>query len=146
MGVFEKALIKGDEILDYIPQRAPIVMVDAFFGIEDEITRSQLTVDKDHLFYEAEGLSECGVIEHIAQSAALRMGFLCKQEGKEVPLGYIGSVNQFQLYRLPIAEEKMNTEIVVEQEIMNISLISATVKVKEEVIATSKMKIFLDPS
>ena len=35
MGVFEKALITGEEILEYIPQRMPIVMVDAFYGIDD---------------------------------------------------------------------------------------------------------------
>ena len=35
MGVPEKALIAADEIVEYIPQRPPIVMADAFYGIGD---------------------------------------------------------------------------------------------------------------
>ena len=31
MGVPEKALIAADEIVEYIPQRPPIVMADAFY-------------------------------------------------------------------------------------------------------------------
>lgn len=30
MGVPEKTLITGEEILEYIPQRPPVVMVDTF--------------------------------------------------------------------------------------------------------------------
>ena len=32
MGVPEKTLITGEEILEYIPQRPPVVMVDTFYG------------------------------------------------------------------------------------------------------------------
>ena len=40
MGVPEKALIAADEIVEYIPQRPPIVMADAFYGIGEEIGRA----------------------------------------------------------------------------------------------------------
>ena len=71
MGVPEKALIAADEIVEYIPQRPPIVMADAFYGIgEDGCARSGLTVCEDNIFVEEGALSECGLIEHIAQSAA----------------------------------------------------------------------------
>ena len=43
MGVPEKALIAADEIVEYIPQRPPIVMADAFYGIgEDGCARGEL--------------------------------------------------------------------------------------------------------
>ena len=35
MGVPEKTLITGEEILEYIPQRPPVVMVDTFYGIDE---------------------------------------------------------------------------------------------------------------
>ena len=77
MGVPEKALIAADEIVEYIPQRPPIVMADAFYGIgEDGCARSGLTVCEDNIFVEEGALSECGLIEHIAQSAALRAGYM----------------------------------------------------------------------
>ena len=50
MGVPEKALIAADEIVEYIPQRPPIVMADAFYGIgEDGCARSGLTVCEDNI-------------------------------------------------------------------------------------------------
>ncbi|MFR9541622.1 MAG: hydroxymyristoyl-ACP dehydratase [Rikenellaceae bacterium] len=143
MGVSTQAIISNDEILEFIPQRAPIVMVDEFFGVEDNLSLSALTITEDNIFCEFGALSECGVIEHIAQSAALRVGYMYRTAGKEVPIGFIGSVNKFKIFGLPKISEKITTEIRVEQEIMNITLISAVVKAEQSVIAECTMKIFL---
>ncbi len=143
MGVSTQAIISDDEVLEFIPQRAPIVMVDEFFGVEDNLSVSALTVTEDNIFCEFGALGECGVIEHIAQSAALRVGYLYRTAGREVPIGFIGSVNKFKIYGLPKVSQKLMTEIRVEQEVMNITLISAVVKVEQRVIAECMMKIFL---
>lgn len=143
MGIFEKTIIPTDKIVEFIPQRAPIVMVDEFFGVEDNISVSGLTIDSDNIFCEGIFFSECGVIEHVAQSAALHMGYIYKSNGKEVKLGYIGSVNKFKFFYLPQIGDTLRTEIIIEQEIMNISLISAKVKIADRLIAECKMKIYL---
>lgn len=143
MGVFKKTIVKGEEILSYIPQRAPIVMVDEFLGIEGASSVTKLTITADNFFYEEAGFSECGIIEHVAQSAALRMGYLFRSEGKEVPLGFIGAVNKCSLLKVPNLGDTLHTQITLEQELLNISLISAIVKIDEEMIATCQMKIFL---
>ena len=39
-----------DNILDLIPQRAPIVMVDEFLGIEENVSRTRFTVREDNIF------------------------------------------------------------------------------------------------
>lgn len=143
MGVFEKAVISADEITEFIPQRAPIVMVDEFFGIDGNVSVSGLTIDGDNLFCEGELFSECGVVEHIAQSAAMRMGYIYKSQNKEIPLGYIGSVNRFRIYDLPKVGERLRTEITIEQQVMNITLISAKVRIGQQLIAECQMKIYL---
>ncbi|MFR9572337.1 MAG: hydroxymyristoyl-ACP dehydratase [Rikenellaceae bacterium] len=143
MGVFEKAIIPADEITDFIPQRSPIVMVDEFFGVDGDLSLSGLTVAKDNIFCEEGVLSDCGVIEHIAQSAALRVGYIYKSAGKDVPLGFIGSVNKLKIYDLPKVGETLRTEIRVEQEVMNITLISAQSRVADKMVAECKMKIYL---
>lgn len=40
-------IISGEGILNLIPQRPPIVMVDSFCGIEDNCSYSGLTVTDD---------------------------------------------------------------------------------------------------
>lgn len=135
--------ILGEGIFDLIPQRPPIVMVDSFFGIEEDRSYSGLTVAADNIFCEAGKLQEAGLIEHTAQSAAARIGFLYTQQSKEIPLGFIGSVDKLRIYSLPDAGKKLFTEIIVIQEVFDITLISAQVKVNEELIAECRMKIFI---
>lgn len=138
-----EAIICGEDIFSLIPQRPPIVMIDSFFGIEEDRSFSGLTVTADNIFCEAGKLQETGLIEHIAQSAAARIGFIYTQKGEEVPLGFIGSVDKLKVYSLPDVGMKLFTEITIVQEVFDITLISAQVKAGEELIAECRMKIFI---
>ena len=104
-------------------------MVDSFFGIEENCSFSGLTVTPDNIFCEAGKLQEPGIIEHIAQSAAARIGFIYTRQGAQVPLGFIGSVDKLRIYDLPEVGMKLFTEITVVQE--------------EKLIAECRMKIFI---
>ncbi len=131
-------------IEELIPQRVPIVMVDRLTSIEEGVSYTELEVRADNLFVERGVLSECGLIEHIAQSAAARIGYLFRMRGEAVPIGYIGSVNQFALGRLPRVGERFTTSIRVLQEVYQVSLVEAEVRSGDEVVASSRMKIFLE--
>ena len=132
------------DILDLIPQRAPLVMVDRFLGIEKGVSHTEFNVHEDNIMVENGVLSECGLIEHIAQSAAARVGYIFKSQDMDVPIGYIGAVNKFSVETLPPVGSLINTEVKVLQEVGGISLIEAVCKVAGECIAGCRMKIFLD--
>ena len=133
------------KILELIPQRAPIVMVDEFAGIENGISVTRFEIREDNLFVQSDlRMSECGIIEHIAQSAAAIVGFLYREKGEEVPVGYIGSVNKFSIAELPLVGSVLITSVSIIQEIMNISMIEAICRVADREIASCRMKIFLD--
>lgn len=131
-------------IEELIPQRAPIIMVDEFMGVEDNVSRSGLTVREDNFFLDGDVLTECGLIEHIAQSAAARVGYVCRQMNVPVPIGFIGSVDRFSVDRLPRLGDKILTTITVLQEVMQITLIQATCAIDGQEVAGCRMKIFLD--
>ncbi len=131
-------------IIDLIPQRAPIVMVEEFLGIEENVSRTRLTVQSDNIFVDDDTLSECGLIEHIAQSAAARVGHIFNTLNRPIPIGYIGSVNDFAISAHAKVGDVIYTTIEVIQEVFNITLIRAVCKVNDVEIATCKMKIFLD--
>ncbi|MBO5855724.1 MAG: hydroxymyristoyl-ACP dehydratase [Alistipes sp.] len=133
-----------DSILDLIPQRAPIVMVDEFLGIDNNVSRTRFTVKEENIFVDDNQLSECGLIEHIAQSAAARVGFIFKSKQQPIPIGYIGSVNNFELNKLPQVGDDISTTIEIIQEVFNITLIKASCCIGDEEIASCKMKIFLE--
>ena len=77
-------------ILDLIPQRAPIVMVDELLDVYGIVSRSRFTIREENIFVDNGILSECGLIEHIAQSAAERVGYIFKSKNQPIPIGYIG--------------------------------------------------------
>lgn len=137
-------MIQGNEITTIIPQREPIMMIDKFLGIQDGVSYSALTISPANLFYENGYLNESGLIEHIAQSAAARVGYLCREADRPVPLGFIGSVDKMKIDRLPSAGDEIKTEIRIIQEVFQVSLIQAQVVLDQEVIATCRMKIVLE--
>ena len=132
-----------DKIIDLIPQRDPIVMVDEFIGIEGNVSKTRFTVYEENIFVDDYRLSECGLIEHIAQSAAVRVGYICRKNNQPIPIGYIGSVNNFELVEFPKVGENIITEIEIVQEVFNITLIKACCYIDDKEIASCKMKIFL---
>ncbi len=131
-------------ILELIPQRRPIVMVDKFLGIEDNVSRTEFTISEDNIFVDNGEFSECGLIEHIAQSAAARVGYIFKTKDMPIPIGYIGSVNDFKLIENPRVGDTISTTVEILQEVFNITLIKAHCVVNGKEAATCKMKIFLD--
>lgn len=137
-------IISGDGIQDLIPQRPPMVMVDAFYGMEEERSYAGLTVSADNIFCREGKLQEAGIIEHIAQSAAARIGYIYLQKNEPVPLGFIGSVDKLTLHRLPETSQELYTEITVIQEVFDITLVAANVSTEEGTVAECRMKIFLN--
>lgn len=131
-------------ILELIPQRHPIVMVDKFLGIEDNVSRTEFIISEDNIFVDNGEFSECGLIEHIAQSAAARVGYIFKTKDMPIPIGYIGSVNDLKLIENPRVGDTILTTVEILQEVFNITLIKAHCVVNGKEVATCKMKIFLD--
>ncbi len=141
MGVPTKTLIGADAIPDYIPQREPVILVDALVEVTENGSLSTLKIEDDNLFCSQGVFDECGVIEHIAQSAALRIGYCYKSRGEQVPLGFIGSVSNFEIESLPKVGELLLTQITVEQEVFGITLLSAQVHIGARCIARCRMKV-----
>ncbi len=121
-------------------------MVDEFLGIEDNVSGTRLAIREDNFFVEDGTFSECGLIEHIAQSAAARMGHIFSTQGKAVPLGYIGAVNDFVLFKPLHVGDVVETKITVLHEVFNITLIEAVTYAGDDKVASCRMKIFLDES
>lgn len=132
------------EIIDFIPQREPIVMVDKFVGITNGISETQLTIKNDNIFVENDCFTEFGLIEHIAQSAAARVGYICRKENKPISIGYIGAVSNMEIVFLPKINDMLETRIEILQEVFNITLIKAESFTDGRLAASCQMKIFLN--
>ena len=129
-------------ILELLPQRPPFVMVDNLTDYSETQSTCCLTVRADNVFFEKGCLTAPGLIEHIAQTCAARLGYYnCYILKTGVRLGFIGEVKDLCILRLPREGELIETTITVLQEIFDVTLVTAEVRVGKEVIVTTRLKI-----
>ena len=127
-----------------LPQQEPFVIIDQLLHFDEVTTTTRFTVREDHLYVEDGRLNACALIENIAQTCAARMGYINHYiYKKEVQLGFIGSVKNLVVKRVPLLGETLTTTIKVMEEIMKLTLVQAEIKVGEETIVTAEMKIAL---
>ncbi len=136
-------LLEGEEVYKLIPQRNPIVMVDTLFCADEEGAETGLHVQSGNIFCQGDVLSEPGLIEHVAQSAAAFAGYLPYTKGETPKLGFIGEVKKFKITRLPKIGEFLHTRLKVLGEAAGVTLIAAETISEYELLATCQMKIFI---
>ena len=132
-----------ESILDLIPQRAPIVMVDNLIDVADNFATSTLGIKKSNIFCKNGFFQEPGIIENIAQTAAAMTGYAAKVNNQEVKIGFIGAVKNLKIYKLPQENSIVHTTVSVENVVMDITIIYGVVRVENEVVAECEMRIFI---
>lgn len=125
-----------------IPQKTPFVMVDTLLGFSNTHIMSSFTILESNILFDNQTLSEAGLIENMAQTVALHTGYDYFLKGQPAPTGYIGSIKDVKISRLPKLNEIINTEAHILQEFMGVTLVEITVSsnAKKENIASSVMK------
>jgi len=144
MGIYDNVIATGETILQFIPQRAPMVMVENLHKAKAGQTVGSLNIKDDNIFCKDGYFQEPGLIENIAQTAAVGVGFEYRNENKDVPTGYIGAVQKLTIHKLPKTGKRIITEINVEHKVFNTTLINGKITCDDELIADCSMKIFLD--
>ena len=86
------------DIRDLIPQQAPFIMVDKLLSIDRVNTITSFAVREDNIFYEDGKLDVCALVENIAQTCAVRMGYINLYVNKDnIKLGFIGSIKKLHI-------------------------------------------------
>ena len=133
-----------ENILELIPQKPPFVMVDELLACADNTATTRLTIQADNIFVQDGEFKEPGLVENIAQTAAARSGYVSKTENRPVPVGYIGAVNNLQVHALPGTGDELITEITIENQIFDVTLISGKITCNGNIIVQCTMKIFIN--
>ena len=135
--------ISSVNVLDLIPQRPPFIMIDCLTHFDPVITSSRFTVRDNNLFFSEGRLLASGLIENIAQTCAARIGYINRLSNEVIKLGFIGAVRNLKIYKTPLAGDTIYTTITVKEEVVQMTLVDAVVKLNDETIAEAEMKIAL---
>lgn len=118
-------------------------MVGKLVGAANKKTVTSLVISDENIFCQDGFLREPGLIENMAQTAAAGAGFLASLENKDPRVGYIGGIRNLRIVELPAVGSEITTEIVVEHEILDASVVQGKITQDEKLIAECEMKIFL---
>ena len=129
-----------------IPQRPPFVMIDTMVNAGELDCSTRFLISADNILLEDGKFSAAGLVENIAQTAAARAGYIAVKENQQVKLGFIGAINNLQIFRLPVVNEILETDIKIENQIFDVTLISGRVSCKGSIVAQCEIKIFMSPT
>ncbi len=136
-------LFKKDFVQNLVPQKFPFVMVDKMYSFTETAIVSGLKILGDNIFCDNGVFLESGLIEHMAQSVAMHTGyeFFLKQE--QAPTGYIGSIKDIEIKRLPHLNDDIITTATIIQKFGDITLVDLITTLNDKIIATGQMKTIL---
>src|SRR5690242_1697550 len=104
-------VIPKELILNYIPQRAPLVMVDRLLSASSDRFETDLQIMPGNFFLDNDVLVEYGLVENILQSCAAGLAVL-NQSGRKGPVnGFVGAVSKLKIHHLPHVHDTLRTTI-----------------------------------
>lgn len=139
----EKAIIDQDEILNYIPQRPPIVLISRIYKADEMSVITGFDVQEEHLLTQHGRLTESGIVENMAQTAASRAGFEAVKNHAKPAVGFIGNIKDLEIHFLPPTGAEVITEVRTKTQVMNVSIVEASSYSGDQLVARCEMKIFL---
>lgn len=137
------AIFEKDFVENLLPQKFPFVMVDKLYSYTETALVSGLTIQSDNIFFQNQNLVESGLIEHMAQSVALHTGYQFYLKKEPAPTGYIGSIKDIEIKKLPKLNDEIQTTVSILQEFGGITLVDIVTKLNGVEIATGQMKTVL---
>lgn len=138
-------LVSKDKIQQYIPQRPPMVMIDDLLEADDVHAVTSLVVRSGNLFVEGGYLAEPGLIENIAQTAAVQVGYQCAKKNIPVPIGYIAAIKNLQIANMPKLNAMITTSVRITNHVLDVTVIEGRVECQGEICCSCEMRIFVKP-
>lgn len=131
------------DVHELLPQRDPFIMVSRLVFFTPEKVVTELDIAEDNIFVEDGHFSVPGLNENIAQTCAVRMGYISYSRKGKIRIGYIGAISNFRVLRTPVAGEVISTCFELIEEVFNVTLAHVTVHCGQELIAETDLKIAL---
>ena len=135
-------LATREDITKYIPQRDPIVMVDELVEADAEHAVTNLAIWPGNVFVSNEYFLEPGLVENIAQTAAVHVGHQCTMKNLPIPIGYIAAVKDLKIFSLPKQNTRIATSIKVINKVLDVTVVEGRVEQEGHLLCSCEMRIF----
>ncbi len=135
-------LASKEEITRFIPQRDPIVMVHNLIEATDKTSVTEFFIEPDNVFVFEGHLQEPGMVENIAQTAAVYIGYQFMLKNLPIPIGYIAAIQDLKVEALPAVKSKLVTRVNVTNRVLDVTVVQGVVEVDGKILCSCEMKVF----
>lgn len=105
--------------------------------------RAAFTVPEQHVLCTDGFLSEGGLLENMAQTAAAGTGYWASLQASPPPVGYIGAIKRISILRKARAGECLQTTVRITNRVGQASIAQASLQCGDESLASCELTIFL---
>ena len=138
----DPSFVQSIDIMTLLPHRPPFVMVERMEHFDMHSCTSSFTVNKDNIMVSRGILSETAMMENVAQTCALRIGYInCYIFNEQIRLGYIGAIDRAKIYSLPKVGDRVETTIEVLAELADYLMVHATVKTHNRILLETDVRL-----
>ena len=141
------------EISDFLPHRAPFLMVEKVLALSEEHVTTSFTIDKDNILVNnSNTFSEVGLVENAAQTCSAIVGKSyfeeddTKGEGANL-IGFISAIKKIEIFECPIVSQtittKANLKSRFDTDAYSICTLECITYIFEKKIATFEMNLFI---
>ncbi|MCK7589448.1 hypothetical protein M0G43_02560 [Subsaxibacter sp. CAU 1640] len=141
--LLENPILELETIKQFLPHREPMLMVDGLLYFDGTKAISKLTILDSNIFVEDNLFLEAGLIENMAQTAALLTGYKHQSENLPVKEGFIAAIKNLKIEALPNVNDIVETEVTVTYKVATMTMVNLSSKVKGEIVATAEMTLVL---
>ena len=135
-------LAHRNNITQYIPQRFPIVMIHDLVEASDTHAVTNLSIEPDNVFVSNGFFAEPGLVENIAQTAAVHIGFQCASKNIPIPIGYIAAIRSLKIKNLAPVGKTVKTTIRITNKVLELTVVEGKVELDGEELCSCEMRIF----
>jgi predicted hotdog family 3-hydroxylacyl-ACP dehydratase len=136
-------IILQDNITSVIPQRPPFVMIDELVSCNEICSITTFQVKAENVLVRNGKLSEAGITENIAQTAAAGLGYVTLQSNDPIEIGYIAAVKNLEIFAQPEVGDVIETNVTIINRVFDVTIVSGSVECGGILLAKCEMKIFL---
>lgn len=131
------------DIAPLLPQKQPFVLISELLYTDGQLTRSRFTIPNGHVMIANGQLTEGGLLENIAQTAAVSAGYMALNSGRAVQEGYIAAAKNFEVFNLPKIGDMLTTEVTMLESIAGMNIIAGKVSHGDQLLAQCELRIML---
>ena len=106
----------GVDIQNYLPHRAPMLMVDLILDIDANFVETTFLIKEDNVFVDKNIFTEAGLIENTAQTCSSIVGkkYFFDEDGTENEnvnvIGFISALKNVKIHALPQVGNSITTK------------------------------------